>query len=254
MAASIAKAVSDNVPLWLVSFHMRGKTNFLPVGEGELDIQTVVNLQILLKMCDSTMDATLSEMNRLMGMRFSFSHGSSFYKKLGFLHGCLIKMMGFDITSCKTVYQLYSLIKGFNDRLAQNVEQIRSRPDFHHTTREKKDFIEDHGFGFPRPLMKLSFSKSLDKTDAISLVFDFLIDFPELIRIYNYRRLVTEFLNSIPERETSEEIRGPIETGLKDIILIISDCTAKRIATRCNNLDEALAMLKSLQSFINDKI
>jgi hypothetical protein len=262
MAASIAAfdkiasdmAVSNNVPLFLVYFHTRGDTNFPTVGEGELDEQTVVNLENLLKLCDSTMEATLSEINKLMGIRFSFSHGSSFHKKLAFLHGCLVKIMGFNTTSCKTVYQFYSLIKGFNDRLDQKVEDIRSRPDFHHTAREKKDFIENNGSGLPRPLMKLSFSKSLDETAAETLVIDFLFDFPELMRMYNYRRLLSEFLNRIPELETSEEIRGPIETGLKDIILIISDCTAKRIATRCNNLVEALAMWESLQSFITDNI
>ena len=238
--------------LHLVFFHKRGKTNFPNVGKGELDVQTVANHESLLRMCLCTMEATLSQINTLTGMQIRFPPDACFQKKLGFLHGCL-SLMGFDTTG-KTVYQLYRLIRDFNDRLAQKVEEINLMPDFPHPVGERKRIVEDNGPAIPRPYFRLLIRKSPNEAAALSHMLDFLSEFPQLLGIYNYRRLVTEFLNPIPERETSEEIRGPIETGLKNRILIISDCTAKRIATRCNNLEEALAMWESLKSFINDNI
>ena len=198
---------------------------------------------------------TQDEIKKLTGFDFERDF-PSYDLRFDFLKQVL-EMIGFDVSDCKKAYQLLRPIRDHNIMVELRLGMFRNdNPIINRGSGERRAMIEDFGIGFNRSLAK----QCIDRSPTLRTAFGNYMDLYSDITLrgspdfYNYRRLSTEFLNALPDSNTSESERVSIETGLKQCFYIIPECLVKKIAMKSNDLQSGLEIMNRLKSFINERI
>jgi hypothetical protein len=218
--------------------------------------QYIVDLEQAHRLRSRQLNRIQSEIQKLVGFRFNSSDFSRYDQQFAYLKEVL-KVIGFDVSNCRKAYQLLRLIDDHNLMVQLRLcEFCNNNPKIQRTSTERRRLIADFGVELPRPLVKMCVDRTQTFDAAFGIYLELCCDInlPSTLYFYNYRRLATEYLKTLPLCVTSESDRVFIETGLKRCFYIIPECLVKEIAMRSIDLQSGLVIMNDLRSFIEERV